>query len=64
MGLPQLLILLPMPTPMMQQYEDIKSQNADSILFYRLGDFYEMFGEDAILASKILNITLTARNKG
>lgn len=49
---------------MMKQYEEIKKQYADCILLYRLGDFYEMFGEDAIRASKILNITLTARNKG
>ncbi|OGJ53634.1 DNA mismatch repair protein MutS [Candidatus Peregrinibacteria bacterium RIFOXYC2_FULL_41_22] len=53
-----------MPTPMMQQYEEIRAKHADCILFFRLGDFYEMFGEDAITASKILNITLTARNKG
>lgn len=53
-----------MATPMMQQYEEIKRQYADCILFFRLGDFYEMFGEDAIKASKLLNITLTARNKG
>lgn len=52
-----------MATPMMQQYEKIKSQHKDCILFFRLGDFYEMFGEDAIKASKLLNITLTARNK-
>lgn len=53
-----------MATPMMQQYEKIKSQNADCILFFRLGDFYEMFGDDAIKASKLLNITLTARSNG
>ncbi|MBA4336920.1 DNA mismatch repair protein MutS [bacterium] len=53
-----------MATPMMQQYEKIKVQYADCILFFRLGDFYEMFGEDAIKASKLLNITLTARSKG
>lgn len=51
-------------TPMMQQYLDIKADNPDSILFFRLGDFYEMFMEDAIVASKILDITLTSRNKG
>jgi len=50
-------------TPMMQQYQEIKAENRDSILFFRLGDFYEMFGTDAIEASKILDITLTARNK-
>ncbi len=42
----------------------MKAQYADCILFFRLGDFYEMFGDDAISASKILNITLTKRNKG
>ncbi|HEX9664873.1 MAG TPA: DNA mismatch repair protein MutS, partial [Patescibacteria group bacterium] len=53
-----------MSTPMLQQYSDIKKNHPDAILFFRLGDFYEMFGEDAIEASKILNITLTARQKG
>lgn len=53
-----------MATPMMLQYISLKEQYADCILFFRLGDFYEMFGEDAQEASKILNITLTARNKG
>ncbi|MCD6109778.1 DNA mismatch repair protein MutS [bacterium] len=53
-----------MATPMIKQYNEIKSKHADCILFFRLGDFYEMFGEDAIKASKLLNITLTARNKG
>lgn len=51
-------------TPMLQQYMDIKNMNQDAILFFRLGDFYEMFGDDAVSASKILNITLTARSKG
>jgi len=51
-------------TPMMEQYQEIKMQHKDSILFFRLGDFYEMFNEDAKIASKILGITLTARNKG
>ncbi|MBD3360039.1 MAG: DNA mismatch repair protein MutS [Candidatus Buchananbacteria bacterium] len=51
-------------TPMLKQYREIKNQHKDSILFFRLGDFYEMFGQDAIKAAKILNITLTARNKG
>ena len=50
-------------TPMIQQYLSIKENHADSILFYRMGDFYEMFFEDARIASKILEITLTARNK-
>ncbi|ROR29380.1 DNA mismatch repair protein MutS [Mobilisporobacter senegalensis] len=51
-------------TPMMQQYMEIKSQYKDCILFYRLGDFYEMFFEDAITASKELEITLTGKNCG
>lgn len=50
-------------TPMMQQYWTIKDQYADAIVFYRMGDFYEMFFEDAEIASKILEITLTSRNK-
>lgn len=48
----------------MRQYQEIKSRYEDAILFFRLGDFYEMFGEDAKEGSRILNITLTARNKG
>lgn len=51
-------------TPMMKQYLEIKEQNKDSILFFRLGDFYEMFFDDAILASKELEITLTGRDCG
>ncbi len=51
-------------TPMLKQYREIKGKHKDCILFFRLGDFYEMFGPDALEASKILNITLTARNKG
>lgn len=50
-------------TPLMLQYKEIKAQNKDSILFFRLGDFYEMFFEDAVIASKELGITLTSRNK-
>ncbi len=49
-------------TPMLRQFLEIKEENQDSILFYRMGDFYEMFFEDAKLASKILGITLTSRN--
>ncbi len=48
-------------TPMMQQYMDIKEEHEDAILFFRLGDFYEMFLDDAIIASKELEITLTQR---
>jgi len=51
-------------TPMMEQYRAIKEKQKDAILFFRLGDFYEMFFEDAIEASRLLQITLTARNKG
>ncbi|MDR3591424.1 MAG: DNA mismatch repair protein MutS [Negativicutes bacterium] len=51
-------------TPMMEQYREIKRANPDSILFFRLGDFYEMFFEDAELASKELEITLTGREAG
>ena len=50
-------------TPMIKQYMKIKKQYPDSILFFRLGDFYEMFFEDAKIASKILGIALTSRNK-
>lgn len=51
-------------TPMMQQYMDIKERHKDSLLFYRLGDFYEMFFDDAKIASKELEITLTQRDCG
>ena len=51
-------------SPMMQQYLSIKEQYKDAILFFRLGDFYEMFFEDAILASRELEITLTGKECG
>ena len=51
-------------TPMMQQYLRIKEQNKDCILFFRLGDFYEMFDDDARLASKELDLVLTSRDRG
>jgi DNA mismatch repair protein MutS len=51
-------------TPLMEQYNEFKAQYADAILLFRVGDFYETFGSDAILASNILGITLTARNNG
>lgn len=51
-------------TPMMQQYMEIKNQYKDCILFYRLGDFYEMFFEDATICAKELEITLTGKNCG
>ncbi len=50
-------------TPLMQQYRAIKRQHQDAILLFRMGDFYEMFDQDAVTASKVLEITLTARNK-
>lgn len=51
-------------SPMMEQYSKIKSQHEDSVLFFRLGDFYEMFYNDALLASKELELTLTGRDCG
>ncbi|MDD5284896.1 MAG: DNA mismatch repair protein MutS [Desulfuromonadaceae bacterium] len=51
-------------TPMMRQYLEIKSGYTDAILFFRMGDFYEMFLDDALVASRILDIALTSRNKG
>lgn len=50
-------------TPMMQQYLSIKKEHPDALLFFRMGDFYELFWEDAIEASKLLDITLTQRGK-
>src|ERR1700761_9342395 len=51
-------------TPLMQQHRAIKQRYPDAILLFRVGDFYETFGEDAIVASKVLGITLTKRNNG
>ena len=51
-------------TPMMQQYFEIKEQYKHCLLFFRLGDFYEMFFEDAVIASKELEITLTGKDWG
>ena len=51
-------------TPMMKQYLEIKKDNPDSLLFFRLGDFYEMFADDARLASRELDLTLTSRDHG
>ncbi|HSA58105.1 MAG TPA: DNA mismatch repair protein MutS [bacterium] len=50
-------------TPMLKQYREIKESCKDAILFYRIGDFYEMFYDDAVTASKVLDIVLTSRNK-
>jgi DNA mismatch repair protein MutS len=51
-------------TPMMQQHKAIKQRYPDAILLFRVGDFYETFGEDAIIAARVLGITLTKRNNG
>src|SRR6266536_883403 len=50
-------------TPLMRQYNSIKERHPDALLLFRLGDFYELFFEDAVVASKELQITLTSRNK-
>ncbi len=50
-------------TPLMQQYHAVKKQHPTALLLFRLGDFYELFYDDAVLASRLLQITLTARNK-
>ncbi|WGH24960.1 MAG: DNA mismatch repair protein MutS [Candidatus Shikimatogenerans bostrichidophilus] len=50
-------------TPLIKQYYNVKKKNPDSILFFQVGDFYEIFGYDAILCSRLLDITLTKRNK-
>src|SRR3989449_910889 len=51
-------------TPMLRQYRSIKAQHPDAVLMFRLGDFYEMFYDDALLASKALSLTLTSRGRG
>src|SRR2546425_219420 len=51
-------------TPMLRQYRAIKAQHPDAILMFRLGDFYEMFYDDALLASRTLSLTLTSRGRG
>ena len=51
-------------TPLMQQYREIKARHQDAILFFRMGDFYEMFYEDAEIASRAIGLTLTSRNNG
>jgi DNA mismatch repair protein MutS len=51
-------------TPLMQQYREIKARHTDAILFFRMGDFYETFEDDALVASRVLGITLTSRNNG
>ena len=57
---------MPVPqaeTPMMRQFNAIKREHPDKLLFYRMGDFYEMFGDDAIVGAEILQIALTSRDK-
>ena len=51
-------------TPLMQQHKAIKAKYPDAILLFRVGDFYETFGQDAVIASQVLGITLTKRNNG
>jgi DNA mismatch repair protein MutS len=51
-------------TPLMQQYREIKARHQSAILFFRMGDFYEMFYEDAETAARVLGLTLTSRNNG
>ncbi|MHB1298270.1 MAG: MutS N-terminal domain-containing protein, partial [Gemmatimonadaceae bacterium] len=51
-------------TPLMAQYREIKTRHPNAILFFRMGDFYEMFYEDAEVASRVLGLTLTSRNNG
>ncbi len=51
-------------TPMIEQYLEVKANHQDAILFFRLGDFYEMFFEDAVLAARELEIVLTSRDGG
>ena len=53
----------PQSTPMMEQYARLKAKAGDALLFFRMGDFYELFHDDAIIAAKALNITLTSRQK-
>ena len=52
------------PTPLMTQYREIKARHPNAILFFRMGDFYEMFYEDAETAARVLDLTLTSRNNG
>ena len=56
--------LLLAPTPMMKQYLEVKAEYEDHILMYRLGDFYECFFEDAVIAARELELALTARDCG
>ena len=51
-------------TPMMAQYRALKARDPDALLLFRMGDFYELFGDDAVRASTLLGLTLTSRDKG
>ena len=51
-------------TPAMQQYQRMKAEHPDALLFFRMGDFYEMFFEDAVTVARELDLTLTSRDKG
>jgi DNA mismatch repair protein MutS len=51
-------------TPMMQQYRELKARDPDALLLFRMGDFYEMFGDDAERAAPLLGLALTSRDKG
>src|SRR5476649_2355070 len=64
MGTTQSLRPITNMTPMLRQYFDLKDACPDSILFFRMGDFYEIFGDDAVEVSALLNIVLTKRDKG
>jgi DNA mismatch repair protein MutS len=55
---------LEVPTPLMAQYREIKSRHRNAILLFRMGDFYEMFDDDALVGARALNLTLTSRNNG
>src|SRR4029078_8193500 len=52
------------PSPMMQQYQDAKAACPDALLLFRMGDFYELFHDDAKTAARVLNLALTSRDKG
>src|SRR5690349_3913839 len=64
MSAPEPAIALEAATPMMRQYLETKARYPDAILFFRLGDFYEMFFDDAQVAHDVLELTLTSRSKG
>src|SRR3989339_1629336 len=53
----------PRQTPMMEQYFKVKAQHPDALIFYRMGEFYEMFGQDAVTGAKLLDIALTSRDR-